>query len=220
MLPREKLKHFGVNSLNLDELFALLLGVGGKKKSVFRLASEIVYRLRKEKLITYRGLTEDFSKVRKVLDDIEGLGEISKTRILASLEFARRIIINNLGIKLLNSYEVLKVMHFLRRKKQEHFYALYIDRQFHLINVKKIASGGMDWVSVGFVDIFRWGIELSAYGFFIVHNHPTGKCAPSQADIVTTRELYQASKLVGLLFVDHIIIGPNCYYSFVERKMM
>jgi DNA repair protein RadC len=52
----------------------------------------------------------------------------------------------------------------------------------------------------------------------VVHNHPSGKASPSDQDIETTRKLKRAADVMEILLLDHIILGQNQYYSFLEHK--
>ncbi|MBQ2493643.1 MAG: hypothetical protein II520_00220 [Bacilli bacterium] len=53
--------------------------------------------------------------------------------------------------------------------------------------------------------------------FILVHNHPSGNPDPSEADIRLTWELYSMASSLGLMLVDHVIVGEEGYYSFAEN---
>jgi DNA repair protein RadC len=64
-------------------------------------------------------------------------------------------------------------------------------------------------------------ITRGAYGFVLVHNHPSGDPSPSRADEEATNRIIEASKLMQVRFLDHVIIGKPSpgrtpYYSFRE----
>jgi DNA repair protein RadC len=42
ILPREKLKKFGVKNLKDEELLAIIIGTGNKKENVFKLSKKII----------------------------------------------------------------------------------------------------------------------------------------------------------------------------------
>ena len=46
------------------------------------------------------------------------------------------------------------------------------------------------------------------------HFHPSGDPSPSNEDCLFTKNLKEASKLMNIQFVDHIIIGDHSFYSF------
>jgi DNA repair protein RadC len=53
-----------------------------------------------------------------------------------------------------------------------------------------------------------------------VHNHPSGNLTPSSGDIEITKKLKAAGKLLDIQVLDHLIIGDNKFYSFVDRGMI
>jgi DNA repair protein RadC len=64
-------------------------------------------------------------------------------------------------------------------------------------------------------------LAFRAYAFILVHNHPSGDPSPSEADLRLTRRIVEASKILQLQLIDHVIIGTpapgrNSYFSFKE----
>jgi DNA repair protein RadC len=43
----------------------------------------------------------------------------------------------------------------------------------------------------------------------MAHNHPSGVCEPSQADIRITERLQKALGLVDIRVLDHVIVGDG-----------
>jgi DNA repair protein RadC len=69
--------------------------------------------------------------------------------------------------------------------------------------------------------VFKPAIVHSAYCFITVHNHPSGDPSPSEADMRLTRRILEASRILQLNLLDHVIIGApapgrNSYFSFKE----
>jgi len=55
----------------------------------------------------------------------------------------------------------------------------------------------------------------------MVHDHPSGDSSPSEADLRLTRRIVEASRILQLQLIDHMIIGApapgkNSYFSFKE----
>lgn len=68
-------------------------------------------------------------------------------------------------------------------------------------------------------EVFRAAIVASAFAIVLVHNHPSGNPAPSQADIQATRRIREASEVIQINLQDHVIIGEgDNYYSFHASK--
>jgi DNA repair protein RadC len=67
----------------------------------------------------------------------------------------------------------------------------------------------------------RKALLKNATALICAHNHPSGSLEPSEADRLITRQLIQASELLGIRMLDHIIIGgPSEYFSFSENGLM
>ena len=71
-------------------------------------------------------------------------------------------------------------------------------------------------VSVGHADgtamidagaIFREALKAGAEEIIVAHNHPSGDLTPSKADIAATKELKDLAVRLGVVFLDHIILG-------------
>ena len=103
------------------------------------------------------------------------------------------------------------------RDKIESIHALFLNSKNYLISDECLAIGGPADVSLTCNSIMRKILKIDATAFIIAHNHPSGDPTPSQSDITITAELSEASKILGLNFHDHIIIGRGTYVSM--KKM-
>ena len=65
-------------------------------------------------------------------------------------------------------------------------------------------------------EVLKVALLANAAGLIIGHNHPSGDPTPSPADIDLTRRLRLASDLMGLQFLDHLIVGSEHYVSLRE----
>ena len=74
-------------------------------------------------------------------------------------------------------------------------------------------------------EILRPVICGGAYGFVLMHNHPSGDPSPSRSDESTTRRVVEAANIMQVRFVDHVIVGEPLpgradYYSFREAGLI
>lgn len=116
---------------------------------------------------------------------------------------------------LLDSWE--RVVNYCRLKEGfqlcENVYALFLNSKNRLIADELVTKGTVDQSSFYIRDIVKRALDLQAYSFILVHNHPSGDATPSAADIDETRKLYQAAQVMGLTFHDHLIITHDRYTS-------
>ncbi|NLB09292.1 MAG: hypothetical protein GX832_06445, partial [Clostridiales bacterium] len=69
-------------------------------------------------------------------------------------------------------------------------------------------------------DIFREAVKANAAAIALVHNHPSGDAEPSAADLESTRRLMEVGEMMGILVLDHLIIGSNESVSMKERGLI
>jgi DNA repair protein RadC len=74
-------------------------------------------------------------------------------------------------------------------------------------------------------EILRPVIASGAYGFALMHNHPSGDPGPSRADEAITRRINEASNLLQIRLIDHVIVGEPSpgrqpYFSFREAGLI
>ena len=65
-------------------------------------------------------------------------------------------------------------------------------------------------------EVFAEAIKVNAASVIGVHNHPSGDPTPSREDIMITKRLILAGRIIGIDFLDHMIIGKESYVSFLE----
>ncbi len=83
-----------------------------------------------------------------------------------------------------------------------------------LIKASVIAIGTASAVMVHPREVFWEAIKCNATAIAVAHNHPSGVSEPSLEDELMTDELCQASKIMKIPLLDHIIVTKDSYYSF------
>ena len=103
---------------------------------------------------------------------------------------------------------------------QEVFYVLLLDVHFKIRGISEISRGARDRVLTPVPDVLRLPLVDGATAFVVAHNHPSGKVKPSEADKEVTKAIKQGADAVEILFLDHIIVGANGYYSFSDHNLV
>lgn len=101
---------------------------------------------------------------------------------------------------------------------RERFLSVMLTAGNHLIGVETVYVGGMTSVSIRPREVFKSAILANAVSIIFCHNHPSGELAPSDQDLVLTRELKEAGELLGFRVLDHLIISDKGYRSLVNMK--
>ena len=63
-------------------------------------------------------------------------------------------------------------------------------------------------------------LDLGAVSLILAHNHPSGTLVPSEADKEITNKLIDASKILDIKVLDHLIIAGDSYFSFADNKLL
>lgn len=208
--PVERLLLYGADSLSNEDLLSILIKTGNKECSAKELALQVLSEV--------SGNISDinFQKLSKV----KGIGDIKSAVILAALELGRRSIslssLNNVRITHASIvFDYYKNVFF--NKKQECFYCIYLDSNKVVISEKLLFIGTLDHSLVHPREVFKEAISVSSSSIICIHNHPSGNVLPSRNDIDITKRLIEIGEMLGIRVIDHVIIGSEKYYSFLEN---
>lgn len=210
--PRERLLRLGATHLANKELLSILIGSGTRDASVTDLSHRLLMHFEGIKLLRDATIEE--------LTAIKGIGPAKGVVILAAIELGKRM----------NQYKPMEpyaikspedganyVMEEMRQLPQEHFVVLFLDTKNQVIHQQTIFIGTLNSSVVHPREIFREAVRRSAASIICIHNHPSGDPTPSQEDIQVTRRLVEASKIIGIELLDHIIIGNKVFVSLKEK---
>jgi len=211
--PRERLLKYGAKNLADYELFAIILRTGTKDISVLDVARELTIEFNDLSQINEATVTE--------LQKIKGVGLAKAIELLAVSELGKRM---NRPRQLENTITSPKdSFYFLKENmqnlNQEKLVCIYLNAKSEVITDKVLTMGTLNQTIIHPREVLKWALKHNAYGFIISHNHPSGNPNPSRADIEMTKKIAEAAKTIGIVFVDHIIVGKNQYFSFVENGL-
>lgn len=216
--PYEKLETYGAERLTNSELLAIIIKTGTKEDTAVGLAQKILKlndETKKEDLSFLQDISiADFMKIK-------GIGKVKAIQLLAVCELAKRMNkpINKQYIKINNSKDVAKLlMNELRYEKREKAKLILLNSKNIILKIKDISYGGTNFAMIEPKEILNEAIKIDAPKMILVHNHPSGDTTPSKADFNITDKIYEASELLGIQFLDHIIIGNNRFQSVFGAK--
>lgn len=104
--------------------------------------------------------------------------------------------------------------HSMRDLKKEMIKVVYLNTQNQILEIKDLSQGTVDSSFVYPREVMEGALNCSAVSLVVVHNHPSGNPAPSDADKDLTRNLAHSGSLLQIKLLDHLIIGDNKFYSF------
>ena len=211
--PRERLIMQGHKSLSDQELLAIIIGTGNKEKNVIELSEEILHRFSYEELLEIE--VEELIK-------INGIKEAKASSIVASLQFGRRVsekVASRKRPTITGANDVYELMRDkLAFEKREYFYTLLLNTKNEVMSKELISIGDLNSSIVNPREVFKNAVKKSANSVILVHNHPSGNPKASKEDIIITKRLVEAGKILDISVLDHIIIGINEYYSLKREN--
>jgi len=200
--PRERLVARGPDALTHAELIAILLRTGLKGVNVVQVGQNLLQKFGSLNALAQASVDE--------VRTIPGIGRDKAATLVAAFALARRMEQERREDSpvLDNPATVVDYMRESNRLRNvESFQVLLLNTRKRLIRVEEIAEGTLDTLLVHPREVFRAAIVANAAGIVLVHNHPSGDPAPSEADIKVTRDLIRAGQLLKIEVVDHVIIG-------------
>lgn len=220
--PQEKLIKFGPDYLSNAELLALIIRTGNRKgDSAIDTATKVLRSLRTAN--DSNGLNSLKNANLSNLMEVDGIGEAKAAMILAAVQLGIRLAVSSNGTKIrvtspsIAANYVLSEMSVL---EQEHFRIMTLNTKKEINFIREISKGTINMTIVHAREVFRAAISDNAHSIILLHNHPTGDPSPSKEDIGLTKNLMEASKIIGIDILDHIIIGDNRYFSFLEEGLL
>ncbi len=102
----------------------------------------------------------------------------------------------------------------------EHFVVLGIDEKYNINFINTIATGNGTRVKIDIKDVFTTALLGGAAGIILGHNHPDGSTDPSEDDMDMTIRLWKGCQILGIDVVDHIIVGKEDMFSFLQQGWM
>ena len=217
--PREKMLRHGPDSLTDAELLAIFFGSGVVGISAVGLGK--VFMERYGNLHALSRLTVEELRAQK------GIGEAKAIHLAAAFNLGKRLARQEYDGKSMASAAAI-LSHIgpeLRAEPQEVLKILLLNTRLSLLGVEEVTRGSLNETIAHPRDILHHVVRRRAHGFAVAHNHPAGDPSPSAADRTFTRRLREASEIMQITFVDHIIIGlPSPahagYFSFRENGML
>lgn len=213
--PREKLLKYGEHVLSNAELLAILIRTGTTGKSAIDLGRELLSKFKS--LRSMSGV--DVSEFKKIV----GLKDAKIAQIKAAIELGRRMMSEEKafhGVVKSSGDVVDFLMPLMRDLKKEMFKILLLNKGNHVFEMVDFDMGTVDRVTPSIRDILATALKYQAPSMIVVHNHPSGKIEPSEADKILTRDLIIAARAMELRIFDHLIIGENTYFSFADKGLI
>lgn len=213
--PRERLLRYGTEALSNAELLAIILGTGSRAEDILTLSNRI--------LKDSRGLNGLLTMNAEECMTLKGIGKAKACRILALAEISKRFKSYRSG----ENYKITSpkdaanlLMEEMRYLEKEYLKIIMLNVKNVILGVHNVSIGSLNSSIVHPREVFTEAIKKHSASIILCHNHPSGDPSPSNEDINVTRRINECSKILGIDFLDHIIIGNGVYTSLKEKGIM
>jgi DNA repair protein RadC len=214
--PREKLSGQGRRALTDAELIAILIGSGSRDETAVELSKRILHHY-----------DNDLNKLGKAgiseLSKFKGIGEAKAISIIAALEIGRRR--GDSEIKVLDEVKSSRDGYNIMRRhlidlNHEEFWIMLIGRSNKVLAKELVSKGGLSGTVADPKIIFHMALQHQASALIMVHNHPSGNLKPSREDLVLTKKIADAGRMLDINVLDHLIITDGGYFSFGDEGLL
>jgi DNA repair protein RadC len=212
---RERFRKSGADGMHDYELLELLLTFSIPRRDVKPVAKKLISE--------FGGLSGVLDADQKKLEGLSGVGSMSAALIRLVKELYNTYLAENMkkGDVLSSPETVLKFVRVrLSGMTNEAFMVIYMNVKNEVIDYSILHEGTVDNVAVYPRRIIESALSRHASGVILVHNHPSGNPAPSREDKALTRDIAEAAQTLDIRVLDHIIVGKDGYFSFMENDLL
>jgi DNA repair protein RadC len=207
--PRERVLRSGLEALSERELLALVLRNGRGGESALELAGSL--------LGEYGTLSALANARIEELARRPGIGVAKASAIAAAFRLGR------LAREPLEAPHVLRcaadvascVASELASLRRERVVVLICNSANRVCRTVILSEGSIDRSLLSVRDILNAVLRHDGRAFAVAHNHPSGDPTPSEADRRATAELSAAATVVGLRFLDHVVVAGDRWRTVV-----
>ncbi|MBQ9538922.1 MAG: DNA repair protein RadC [Treponema sp.] len=206
---RELAMQNGLSFPSDRELLMLILGSGTREvpvESLARRSLEVIRESPPGDLVARLGC-------------ITGMGRSKALAVAAALELGRRMS-GCLRAVVNRPSEIIPYVKHYAMECREHFVCVSLNGAHEIMAIRVVSIGSTSRALIHPREVLADPVAEHASALICCHNHPFGSCQPSISDSETTRVLKESSELLGISFLDHIIISRDDYFSCMEHGML
>ena len=210
--PGERLIKYGAGVLSNYELLAIVLGKV-KDASILEFSTKLLKKYNLHKIYDI-----GFEVLKKECND----DKVAALKILSLVQLCKRYgTLVNGGYSKKEIKSAKDVFDLLSSRvkdyNEEHLYVICLDTKNFVNNIHRICIGTLNSSLIHPREVFKAAIKENSNSIILCHNHPSGDVSPSDEDNLITEKLKKFGEELGIKVLDHVIIGKEKYWSWVEN---
>lgn len=214
--PREKAEKYGISSLSVPELWAIILRTGTPGYPITELCRDLMRK-------NNSSLHKLERRTKQELCEMRGIGDMKAVQIQAVMELIKNYLQEDIPIEdpIRSSNQIYERMRYkIGNIDHEEIWMLLLNRQNRVIREIKLTSGTSTSSVFDLKNALKIALLENSEGMILCHNHPSGTLKPSPQDDKLTQELNQACKFMNVRLLDHVIVTANGYYSYNDSSRL
>lgn len=204
--PRHRIREAGAGAVSNGELLIALLDLTPERAATILQAGWApLAQLRLPELMCRYGLTERQARL-----------------LAASIELGRRVASEPSADRhqIRSPADAAQVLlPEMQHLDQEHLRTVLLDTKNRVLEVATIYIGSVNSAMIRVGEVFKPAIRRNATALILAHNHPSGDPTPSPEDVLITRQIVEAGKLMDCDVLDHLVVGHGRFVSMKERGL-
>jgi DNA repair protein RadC len=143
-----------------------------------------------------------------------GVGPAKAARVAAAFQLARRALTDEQPVRrrIVATSDIAEcAAPLLRGLRHERVVVLVCDKAGAVLRTFRMTEGATDRSLIPVRDVLRAVLATGGASFAVAHNHPSGDPAPSTLDRQVTARLREAAEVVGLRFLDHVVVTDDAW---------
>ena len=208
--PVHRLHFYGPAALSTSELLAILAGTPHQLQDAANL------------MAAFEGIEGVARANMSELQQQPGIGASTAARIKAAFELGRRLIVEQPA----DRHQIRTpadaanlLMPEMGLLEQEQMRTILLDTKNRVIAIPTIYVGSVNTTMIRVAELFREAIRRNCPSLIAVHNHPSGDPTPSPEDVMVTKQIVEAGKLMDIEVLDHLVISKTRFVSLKERGL-
>jgi DNA repair protein RadC len=107
----------------------------------------------------------------------------------------------------------------LGQKDQEELWTVMLDTKNRHIVTHCLYRGSLNAAMIRVGEVYKEALKRNAAAIIVAHQHPSGDPTPSPEDVMVTRQIVEAGKLLDVDCLDHLCVAKTKWVSFRERGL-
>ena len=212
---RERLRSAGLDAFSDHEVLELLLTYAIPRQDVNPMAHELIN--------TFGSLSTVLDADESELLRVKGMGKNAALLLTMVPQLLSRYQMSRLGerpviVTLADAKAYLSPL--FMGQSEENIYMICLDQAGHVLHRTLLHTGTVDQVALHPRTVVETALRHHAHAVILAHNHPSGTCEPSQADIDVTGRIGSALYMIGIRLVDHLIFTGQSAFSMVRSTVI